>query len=399
MKKICIIYDFYSEEGGIERIFLSQAYILKEEGYDVKLAFAYVNNKLRNEKLKDFDVIEYGRLPLKNETLQIASTYLRKDIAKKFKDFDLILCHSFPASYLALRIKRKFGIPYILHLYHPPKFLYDADLNWAKNSSKRKFAFIIGKIFRGFLRKKDFSCMKNADAYLPASMYINRTISKIYSINDVVVRVIYPIVDKSFVIKKYPLRELKKFGITKKFIISSGRVVRQKRLDFIIKALSRIKRKDIQLVVAGKYEEDIKKELEELANRYKVEILFLGNLKIGELIKLYNLASATILTCPGEGLGLALVEAVACGCPGIAWKDNSGPQEVIIDGKNGFLAEPYKIEDLAEKIELVLKRKWNKQKVSKSVKKFSKEQVKKEYLSVIKMVEKNGRYNVNKPKQ
>ena len=41
---------------------------------------------------------------------------------------------------------------------------------------------------------------------------------------------------------------------------------------------------------------------------------------------------------------------MACGCPVVAWKDNFGPQETVIEGVNGFLAKPYSIEDLARKI-------------------------------------------------
>ena len=44
---------------------------LKKAGYEVSFAFAHVDWKLANEKLKGFGVIEYSELPFKNETAQI----------------------------------------------------------------------------------------------------------------------------------------------------------------------------------------------------------------------------------------------------------------------------------------------------------------------------------------
>ena len=76
-KKIVLMYDFLSEHGGVERVMLFQAKVLKQAGYDITFAFAYVDEKLRKTKLKGFKVIEYAPLPIKNETLQISSSILR----------------------------------------------------------------------------------------------------------------------------------------------------------------------------------------------------------------------------------------------------------------------------------------------------------------------------------
>jgi glycosyltransferase involved in cell wall biosynthesis len=164
-KKILMLYDFFSEHGGVERIMSFQARTLKKAGYDVSFAFAYVDDELRKKRLPSFKVFEYAKLPVKNETFQICSSIFKVTSFEKFKKFDLIICHSFPASYLALRLKKRYNIPYVLHLHHPPQFLYSADLDWAKSSFKRKFSFILGKIFRKPLKKFDFYCVKNADFY------------------------------------------------------------------------------------------------------------------------------------------------------------------------------------------------------------------------------------------
>lgn len=383
MKKIILMYDFFSEHGGVERIMLFQARALKKAGYNVSFAFAYIDEELKKERLKGFKVMEYAKLPIKNETLQICSSTLRGSIIEKFKDIDMIICHSFPSSYLALRIKKKYKTPYMLHLHHPPQFLYNADLDWAKNSFKRKFSFTIGKIFRKPLRKFDFYCVKNADGYFAECETVRRIINEVYGIDGVV---LYPTLDKKFKIGKYRLGELSKYGIDKEYILGSGRVVRQKRFDYLIEAFSKLKDKNLQLVLAGKYEESEKKELEKIAKKNRVDILSLGPLDLQELIKVYNLAKVTVLTCPKEWFGIVSIEAMACGCPVVAWGDNFGPQETIIGGKNGFLAEPYDVNDLTNKIKKALEKRWTKKDIRESVSKFSEKKVGKKLLSKIKKV-------------
>lgn len=376
-KKIAIVYDFFSEYGGIERVMISQAKILKKCGYDVYFAFAYVDEKLKKERLRGFKVIEYSKFLIKNEALQICLSVLKNNIINKFKDFRLLICHSFPASYLACRIKKKFNIPYILFMHHPPQFLYNADLSWAKNSFKRKFAFTIGNIFRKPLRKFDGHCVKNASTYLVASKTVQGIIKGVYGVMG---EVIYPPFDKRFKIKKHDLKDLSKYGIKENYVLGSGRIIKHKRFDYLIRAFSKLSYKNIKIVLAGKYEEKEKKRLEDLAVKNKVKLVFLGPLEIDELKKLYNLAKVVVLTCPKEWFGLVPVEAMACGCPVIAWKDNFGPEETIIENKNGFLVEPYNIKKMADSINHAINKKWNKEEIRKTAERFSEKRMEKKIL-------------------
>jgi glycosyltransferase involved in cell wall biosynthesis len=137
------------------------------------------------------------------------------------------------------------------------------------------------------------------------------------------------------------------------------------------------------LVLVGKYGEFTKKELEKLAKEKKVKVLFLGPIDMKDLIKLYTLAKVTVLTCPKEWFGLVPIEAMACGCPVVSWKDDFGPQESIREGKSGFLAKPYDVKDLAKNIQLALDKKWNKKEIVNSVKRFSEEEQEKVLLKKV----------------
>lgn len=61
-----------------------------------------------------------------------------------------------------------------------------------------------------------------------------------------------------------------------------------------------------------------------------------------------------VLTSLWEGLPIAVLEAVAAGCPVIA-SDTGGIREVIREGDSGFLVRPHDIQSLSQKLSLLLK--------------------------------------------
>jgi glycosyltransferase involved in cell wall biosynthesis len=383
MKKVIIMYDFFSEHGGIERVMLFQAKTLIKHGFNVAFAFSYLDEKLKNERLKGFEVIEYGKLPIKNETLQICSSIFRNDIYNKFKDADLLICHSFPASYIALKIKRRFNIPLIINFHHPPQFLYTADLAWAKNSFKRMFSYTLGIFLGPPLKIFDNYCVKNADYYFVAGKTVQRIIEETYGIKGIILN---PTVDSKFNIVKCSIKDLEKYNITGNFILGSGRIIKQKRFDYLINSFAKLKNKNLQLVIVGKYDLKEKKDLDSLASSLGINVNFLGAVDIEELKILYSLAKVTVLTCPKEWFGLVPVEAMTCGCPVVAWKDHFGPEDTVIHDKTGFLAEPYSSEDMARSIDKALEKKWDKRFIQNHAFKYSEKNQEKIFMKLINII-------------
>ena len=63
------------------------------------------------------------------------------------------------------------------------------------------------------------------------------------------------------------------------------------------------------------------------------------------------LASAMyVVTSRYEGLSMAMLEAISCGLPLVAFACPCGPRDVVDDGVNGFLVENGNVSQLAEKI-------------------------------------------------
>lgn len=108
-----------------------------------------------------------------------------------------------------------------------------------------------------------------------------------------------------------------------------------------------VKGLDPFLVLAGEGGE--RSRLEALAReRLPGRILFLGRVPREELASIYS--AADLFAFPGirEGLGMAYLEAQCCGLPAVAlagW----GPDDVIQDGKTGYLADG--VEVFSEKLE------------------------------------------------
>jgi glycosyltransferase involved in cell wall biosynthesis len=71
------------------------------------------------------------------------------------------------------------------------------------------------------------------------------------------------------------------------------------------------------------------------------------------LALIYSAADLTVLPSLQEAYGLTVAEAFACGTPAVAF-DATGPKDIINHQENGYLANPYEPEDLANGISWVL---------------------------------------------
>ncbi len=91
---------------------------------------------------------------------------------------------------------------------------------------------------------------------------------------------------------------------------------------------------------------------------------YLGTLSDDLLLALvYSAADVFILPSTQENLANTVMEAIACGIPCVAF-DIGGMPDMIEHQKNGYLAQPYKIEDLAQGIAWVIENQERHQKLS-----------------------------------
>lgn len=69
----------------------------------------------------------------------------------------------------------------------------------------------------------------------------------------------------------------------------------------------------------------------------------------------YRASSIYVLTSRYEGLSMAMLEAISCGLPLVAFSCPCGPRDVVVDGVNGYLVDNGDVEKLAERLISVIK--------------------------------------------
>ena len=175
--------------------------------------------------------------------------------------------------------------------------------------------------------------------------------------------------------KKFDRIEQSQF-YKKKFIIGIGRLTKQKNFAFLILAFEKILKKypDYILLILGDGEQKMK--LVELINRLKMQdkVFLLGFQN--NVYKYLFKADCFILSSLWEDPGFVLLEAGLSNTCVISSNCMNGPQEILSNGKNGFLFENNNLNDLLRKFDEFKKEKVSdlnkkKLKLKKEIKKFT----------------------------
>ncbi len=239
------------------------------------------------------------------------------------------------------------------------------------------------KLMVGPLRQGDYKAAQAPDYYVTISEYAKELMAKYYDREAVV---IHPPVDtesfrnwngvsrgrvararrhgaSALILGRASEKPLETpFPVTDYYIITS-RQVNWKRIDLAVKACMKLGRK---LLVVGEGPEH--NNLVKMSNGSKwVEFLPLqGKRELAEL-----LAGAKGYLFPSlEPFGIAPVEALAAGCPVIAYGEG-GARDYVEAGVNGVLFDKQTVKSLSEMMEKFEKMKFDTEKVVKSAEKFS----------------------------
>lgn len=129
-----------------------------------------------------------------------------------------------------------------------------------------------------------------------------------------------------------------------KFMLSAGRLTRQKNFTLLIEAFEKLNISDTKLYIAGEGEE--KTKLLNLINKKnlsdKIKLIGYRN----DLIELMNKCECFILTSKWEDPGFVLIEATIARATIISSDCDNGPKEILNEEKNGFLFKNDSLESL-----------------------------------------------------
>lgn len=387
-KKIYLIYDFLTEAGGLERLMTIHGKALKKQGYDVKLVFGCIDPKLAKEDMFSGLEIKDFSLTKGSELKKIIMNLFGFNKLKQYKDADCFISYSFPSNFLI----RKFNCKKVMFMSHYPNFLYlplKERIKWIA-SPKRILAFISGVLFGYLLKRLDKNLVNELDLVFICGKFTKKNVENIYNFKKWAINYSPATEEFSKLNRKKCESVLEKYNINGKFILNSGRIIPDKRVDWLIRSFAILSKKDtdIELVICGQGKENYIKKLKDLIKKLKLKrARILGFISKQDLIALYNLAEVFAFTAPKEDLGCVPLEAMVCGTPCVVWGDGAGPSETVTKGVSGLHATAYDLKDFAEKMFFLIDKNFKKKnqgKIVKAVEKFTEKPQTEEFVSEIK---------------
>lgn len=198
------------------------------------------------------------------------------------------------------------------------------------------------------------SILKNTDHIITNSEYTRQDLIKFFPFTKDKSTATLLGKDKIFTPRKDE-SVLKKYRITKPYILFVGTLEPRKNLPVLLEAFNKFKKttgENHQLVFVGKKgwkSEEIFQKME--ASPFKKDIILPGYIEREHLPILYSMAEVFVYPSLYEGFGLPVIEAMACGTPVITSNISSLPE---VGGAAGIYFDPNSSEELTDKLSKVL---------------------------------------------
>ncbi|OQB40605.1 MAG: Mannosylfructose-phosphate synthase [Candidatus Hydrogenedentes bacterium ADurb.Bin179] len=288
--------------------------------------------------------------------------HLVQELASLIPSGDL---HGFIAGFRKLEHDNA-AIPYC-RLPVPPRLL---NVMWAWGGWPRVDVRLGGV---GFLREPGWSSpgthrlfgrhiqrhALRADAVIACSRATKRDIISLLGVEEKRVHVIYDAADASFspVNRNDAKRRVREaLGIEAPYLLFVSTIEARKNVDGLLDAFARadVPQKLVIAGVRGWGADDVIARAETL--KCSGRVVFTGYVPDRSLFPaLYSAADAFVFPSWHEGFGLAVLEAMACGCPVISSNTSSLPE---VGGDAPFYVDPRDITGLARTIEQVATDEW-----------------------------------------
>ncbi len=136
----------------------------------------------------------------------------------------------------------------------------------------------------------------------------------------------------------------------KKWLVTVGRLIPRKGMDYLAETALAILpgHPDWQWLVVGEGEE--REFLEKFIQEHGLEGRLILTGRKADVNDYLQQASLCVMTSRVEGLPMCLLEAKAYKLPSVSFDIPTGPNEIIQDGKNGFLIPAFDCQAMAEKL-------------------------------------------------
>ena len=334
MKIAQVVCVFPPYKSGIGNVAFSFAKILGDFGYSVSV----LTPERRGEHTKKGENFNIVRL---NPLIRYGHGAFLPQLLFKLPKFDIVHLHYpfFGSAEIVWLAKILLGNRFklIIH-YH----MDTTGLSWLV-----KILSLPSKLIRN-------SLFRRADIITCASIdYIrNSSIKNIYKkYPDKFKEIPFGVDSKCF----YPGLDKREKSKNILFVGGLDRAHYFKGLNVLIKAFGQLLISDIKLIIVG--DGDLRPTYERQAKILGIasKVNFVGGVNGTQLVKYYQDASVLVLPSinKNEAFGLVLLEAMACGIPVIA-SNLPGVRSVFQDKIHGLLVEPGNVDDLKDKLGIIL---------------------------------------------
>ncbi|PCI28035.1 MAG: hypothetical protein COB67_07215 [SAR324 cluster bacterium] len=347
--KILLVHNKYLHQGGEDTVFEAEYELLVSKGHDVeKVVF---DNKELGGSLDKISLLWKVFFNLKSLNT------IDRNIAS-FKP-EIIHVHNFfpiasPSIFYSAN-KHKVPILMTLHNYRLicPSALMLRNGKVCELCIKDKFPF------RSIL----FACYRNSriQSFLLSSMLyahkllgtweskIDRYITLTHFAKEKFLYSSLKIDSSKFVIKPNFTNNDKYEYVKEEYCLFVGRLSEEKGIGVLLESFSISKR---QLIVIG--DGPLKEMVERYVNEY-TNITYLGFQNKDVILEIMLKAKALVFpSICLETFGMTIIEAFSCGTP-IICSSIGAPQELVIDGLNGFKFQVGDANSLNDKVELLFK--------------------------------------------
>ena len=327
--KIALFIDDITKDGGTERCTVELANQLAERGIDTTIITINASNsEAKYSILPAIKIVKFNDNKLEHSLKRRIKTIncLRREI--NTNDYDVFV--------VVDTLKTLLFIPLVFSLRHKhtkliswEHFNYCSDAKYTSRWFARKISAIISDVVV-VLSEQDCQNWKNAGCS-------EKKLKTIYN---------YSCFDSN----------TPQFNRNKKKILAIGRLEDEKGFDFLLQIWRKIEEDQelndwtLQIVGSGSKEVALHKQAEELEIERVEWYPFTKKID-----RFYKDSSIYVMTSRMEGFGLVLLEAQAYGLPIVSFNIKCGPSEIVEQDINGYLIEPFDIDDFAAKLSKLMK--------------------------------------------
>lgn len=317
--------------------------LLQDMGYEVHCACNGQYSEQAKDRVRELQEaglithqIDFSRSPYDLPALRRAYHQLLQ--LMKVEQFDAVHCHTPVGGILARMAAHKVGIRPVLYTAHGFHFYKGCPL---------KNRLIYEAAERHFAKYTDALITINHEDYEAAQNMPVR--GKVYQIPGVGLNL------ERFELKNFDrsgYRQTLGIAETDFMILSVGELNQNKNQMLVLKALSQMNNPNIHYCIAGTgpNAELYRNFVTEHHLEKQVHLLGFRS----DIAELNHAADLFEFPSLREGLGMAALEALACGTP-VCAVNNRGAREYVVDGETGFLHENT-VEDCVRKLLMMMER-------------------------------------------